>query len=340
MNQEVDISLSMVPEHEAKGHFADRLIKAIQEKGNPVCVGLDPRLNQIPDYLLKIQIEKYKETFEAAANAFLEFNKGIIDAVADIVPCVKPQIAFYEQYGFAGLWAFEETCKYAENKGLIVIADAKRNDIGSTAAAYSNYFLGEVDLFGTKVPSLSTDALTVTPYLGYDGIKPFQTACRDYGKGIFILLKTSNPSSGDLQDQLLDEKVAEGFGEDGRMTNYQLMAHLIESWGSDELGDSGYSSLGAVVGATYPAQAAEIRKILPNSIFLVPGYGAQGGTGEDVRACFNDDGLGAIVNSSRGIIFAYERDEYKETYAPGAYAEAARAAAMAMANDLNEVLKG
>ncbi|MDP2624690.1 MAG: orotidine-5'-phosphate decarboxylase, partial [Candidatus Peregrinibacteria bacterium] len=218
MNQEVDVSLTAVPR--GNTHFADRLIDEIKAKGNPVCVGLDPRLEQMPSFLVRKHVEKYGETFEAVANIFLEFNKGIIDAVADLVPCVKPQIAFYEQYGFLGMWAFEQTCKYAQDKGLIVVADAKRNDIGSTAAAYAGAFLGEVELFDEKVPSMDADALTVTPYLGYDGIKPFREACRDFGKGIFVLLKTSNPSSGDLQDQILDAKVAESFGVDGRMTNY------------------------------------------------------------------------------------------------------------------------
>lgn len=318
-------------------NFADRLIVAIKAKGNPVCVGLDPQLPQIPEFIKKRQVEKFGDTFEAAANAFLEFNKGIIDAVCDIVPVVKPQIAFYEQYGFVGVWAYEETCKYAQAKGLIVIADAKRNDIGSTASGYAGAFLGEVDLFDGKAKSLDADALTVTPYLGYDGIKPFVEVCREFGKGIFVLVKTSNPSSGDLQDQLLDEKVKEGFGIEGRMTNYALMSHLVESWGSDLMGESGYSSVGAVVGATHPTQAAEIRKYLPQAIFLVPGYGAQGGGAEDVRPCFNSDGLGAVVNSSRGIIFAYEKDDYAKSYVAEAYAEAARAATLSMIEDLKRV---
>ncbi len=326
MNQEVDISLTATPKK--KGHFADRLIAAIKEKGNAVCVGLDPRLEQIPEFIKKKQVEEHGETFEAAAHCFLDFNVGIIDAVADIVPVVKPQIAFYEQYGFAGIWAYEETCKYAQEKGLIVIADAKRNDIGSTAEGYAKAFLGEVDLFGDNVPGLDADALTVTPYLGYDGIKPFVKACDEYGKGIFALVKTSNPSSGDLQDQMV---------KDGKMANYELMSHLVESWGSDLVGKSGYSSVGAVVGATHPKQAAEIRKYLPQAIFLVPGYGAQGGGAEDVRPCFNEDGLGAIVNSSRGITFAYQKEEYAKNYDEKAYAEAAKAASLSMIEDLKTI---
>ncbi|HCW32689.1 MAG: orotidine 5'-phosphate decarboxylase, orotidine-5'-phosphate decarboxylase [Candidatus Peregrinibacteria bacterium GW2011_GWE2_39_6] len=326
---EIDLSLSAVPK--IKSNFADRLIAAIKRKGNPICVGLDPRLKQIPKFIKEQQIKQYGETKEAAARCLLEFNKGIIDAVADLVPCVKPQIAFYEEYGFHGIWAFEETCRYAHDKELLVIADAKRNDIGSTAEGYARAYLGEIELFGEKISGLNVDALTVTPYLGYDGVKPFVDSCCEYGKGIFVLLKTSNPSSGDLQDQLLDEKVAEGFGVNGRITTYELMAHLIESWGADLIGDSGYSSIGAVVGATYPKQAEQIRKLLPQAIFLVPGYGAQGGGASDVKPCFDEDGLGAIVNSSRGIIFAYEKSEI---FSPESYAEAARVATLEMAREL------
>ena len=332
MIQEQDISLSAIKDPQL--HFGDRLIAAIKAKGNPVCVGLDPRLDQIPQHLKEEAIKKFNDGFEGAANAFLEFNKGIIDAVADLVPCVKPQIAFYEQFGSYGMWAFEKTCKYAEDKGLIVIADVKRNDIGSTAQAYANSYLGEVEIFDESIQGMDVYSITVTPYLGYDGIKPFVTACREFGKGIFVLLKTSNPSSGDLQDLLLDEKVAEEFGNDGRIKNYELMAHLIDSWGADEIGESGYSSVGAVVGATYPKQAAALRAMLPNTIFLVPGYGAQGGGAQDVKPCFNSDGLGAIVNSSRGIIFAYEEEEYSENYPPHAYDQAARAATLTMIQDL------
>lgn len=316
-------------------HFSDRLIAAIQKTNSVVCVGLDPRLNQIPGVIIQKVTQEHGHTFTAAAHAFLEFNKGVIDAVKDIAPIVKPQIAFYEQYGFQGLWAYEETCKYAKEQGLLVLADAKRNDIGSTAQAYSNAFLGEVDLFGEKVPSMDVDALTINAYLGFDGMKPFIEDCARLGKGIFSLVKTSNPSSGDLQDQLLDGEVGEGFGEDGRMRVYELMAHLLESWGSDVIGESGYSSIGAVVGATYPKQAQTLRKLLPKSFFLVPGYGAQGGGAEDVKPCFNKDGLGAIVNSSRGIIFAYEKAEGNKDGAH--YADAARDAVIAMNADVNRV---
>ncbi len=306
-------------------HFADRLIAAVKAKGNPVCVGIDPRLDQIPEYLKAIQTTIHGETVEATAGSFLEFGKGIIDAVADLVPCVKPQIAFYEQYGHQGIKAFEETCAYAASKGLVVIADVKRNDIGTTAEAYANAYLGE----GSNV-----DAVTVTPYLGYDGIKPFSEACRKYGKGIFVLIKTSNPSSGDLQDRVLQDGVAEGK----RMKNYELMAQFVESWGADDVGESGYSFMGAVVGATHPVQAGELRKLLPRTIFLVPGYGAQGAGAKEVKPCFNKDGLGAIVNSSRGIIFAYQQPGYAERFDPEHYAEAAREAAAVMAGELRKMM--
>lgn len=300
-------------------HFADRLIKAIQQKGTPICVGLDPRLEQIPAFIKEEKIAKKNRSFEAAAEAILDFNKGIIDAVYDVVPAVKPQFAFYLQYGFSGIWAFEETCKYAREKGLIVIADAKCNDIGSTAEAYARAFLGEVDLFGGKIAPMDCDAVTVNPYLGYDGIKPFIEICKKRGKGIFVLVKTSNPSSGDLQDRITEDK----------LRNYELMAHFLESWGADEIGKSGYTSIGAVVAATYPDEAARLRKLMPHVYFLVPGFGAQGGTAADVKACFNKDGLGALINSSRDIIFAWQRERSERNF--GA---AAREAVLKMKKEL------
>jgi len=290
-------------------NFADKLIQAIQKKGNPICVGLDPRMAQMPECVKK----------DSPAETFLEFNKGIIDAVADLVPVVKPQIAFYEQYGSEGYLAFEKTCEYAQSKGLIVIADAKRNDIGSTAEGYAQAFLGG---FAVKA-----DAVTVTPYLGYDGVKPFVEVCKKSDKGIFVLVKTSNKSSCELQD--CDVSIP-----DGNMKVYELMGHYVESWGANEVGESGYSSIGAVVGATFPDQAKVLRKIMPQTIFLVPGYGAQGGAAEDVKPCFNKDGLGAIINSSRGIIFAYESSDY----GPDGYQDAARDAVSKMARELSDVI--
>ena len=254
-------------------HFTDRLIAAIKQKGSPICVGLDPRLDRIPPFLKDPHLVDKGRSFEAASEAILEFNKGIIDAVADLVPVVKPQFAFYMQYGFFGVWAFEETCKYAQEKGLIVIADAKCNDIGSTAEAYASAFIGETDLFGAKHAPLDCDAVTVNPYFGYDGVKPFIDVCRENGKGIFVLVKTSNPSSGDLQDRVT---------KDG-LKNYEVMAHLLESWGADEIGQSGYSSIGAVAAATFPAEAKRLRTLMPHAFFLVPGFGAQGATAADVK---------------------------------------------------------
>lgn len=301
-------------------HAIDRLIAAIEKKGAPICVGLDPRLENIPPHILKMAVEGKGKTIAAAAEAILNFNKGIIDAVHDLVPAVKPQLAFYLEYGFAGVWAFEETCRYAKEKGLFVIADAKVNDIGSTAEGYARAFLGECDLFGENMPSFDVDAVTVNGYLGYDGIKPFIEVCKKRGKAIFVLVKTSNPSSGDIQDRLV---------QDEQLRNYELMAHFVESWGSDEVGARGYSAIGAVVGATYPKEAAKLRALMPQSYFLVPGYGAQGGSAKDVKASFNDDGLGAIVNSSRGIIFAWEKVGDERLYG-----EAAREATKRMADDL------
>lgn len=306
-----------------QSHFTDRLIEAIRAKKTPICVGLDPRLEQIPNFIKKAHIEKKGRSFMAAADAILEFNKGIIDAVNDLVPVVKPQFAFYEQYGFSGVWAFEETCKYAQEKGLLVIADAKCNDIGSTAEAYANAFLGEVDLFGEKVAQMDCDAVTVNPYLGYDGVKPFMEVCRKKGKGIFVLVKTSNHSSGDLQDRVTEDK----------LKNYEVMAHFLESWGADEIGKNGYTFVGAVVGATFPAEAKRLRAIMPHVYFLVPGYGAQGGKAADVKACFNEDGLGAVINSSRDIIFAWQKEGNEKNYAA-----AAREKTLAMKQDLSKVL--
>lgn len=311
-------------------HFADRLIEAIQKKGSVICVGLDPRLSDVPEFIKKEKIAQKGKTFEAAAESFLEFNKGIIDAVHDLVPVVKPQVAFYEQYGFSGIKAFEETCKYAQEKGLLVIADAKRSDIGSTAEGYAKAFLGEVDLFGENETSLNADAMTVSAYLGSDGIKPFIEECKKHGKGIFILVKTSNKSSGEIQDRELADKF-----DSHSLKIFELMAHFVDSWGADEMGKSGYSSVGAVVGATFPKEATELRKLMPHSFFLVPGYGAQGGTAKDLKGCFNPDGLGAIVNSSRDIIFAWKKsDEYTEKN----YKDAARNAVLQMKNDLINIL--
>jgi orotidine-5'-phosphate decarboxylase len=314
-------------------HFADELVAAVKKKGNPICVGLDPRLDQIPEFLKKVALRQYENPLVAAAEAILAFNKGIIDAVADIVPVVKPQIAFYEIFGAEGIRVYIETIKYAKSKGLLTIADAKRNDIGSTAAAYAQAFLGEISMFEGEdeliMPMFDADSLTVTPYLGWDGIKPFVEECRKYGRGIFTLVKTSNPSGGDLQDLIVHGP------DDQDLPIYELMGAMVDSWGAEDVGDSGYSCVGAVVGATYPDQAKKLRKLMPQAIFLVPGYGAQGGGAADVKPCFNEDGLGAVVNSSRGIIFAYEK---LDGFDAATFDEAARAAVLEMKNDLAAVL--
>ena len=300
-------------------HFADRLTNRIRELGNPTVVGLDPRLNQIPEHLLANAKEEYGDTTEGAAKAILDFNRGIIDAISDIVPAVKPQIAFYECYGHQGFRAYEETVRYAQEKSLLVIGDAKRNDIGSTAEAYAEGHLGSVDVFGSPQKTIDVDSLTVTPYLGTDGIKPFTKVCAEEGKGIFVLVRTSNPSADEIQGQAIGDHLMD-----------EHVATLVEGWGRDLIGKSGFSLVGAVVGATYPEEARVLRNIMPNQIFLVPGYGAQGGDAESVRYCFHKNGTGAIVNSSRGIIFAYQKQGE-----PGeAYAEAAREAALAMKEDL------
>lgn len=306
-------------------HFADRLNAAIKHKKSVICVGLDPRLEQIPEFIKNRARKEHKNALTAAAEAVLEFNKGIIDAVADLVPVVKPQIAFYEQYGHEGMRAFEETLWYARDKGVLTIADIKRGDIGSTAEAYARAFLGKVNLFGDEVFSFDADAVTVAPYLGWDGIKPFVEQARKHGKGLFILVKTSNASSGDLQD--LEMKDSSSV--------YEIMGGYLDSWGADEMGESDYSFVGAVVGATYPEQAKKLRALMPKNIFLVPGYGAQGGTAQDVKPCFNEDGTGAVVNSSRGIIFAWEDTD---TFTEKDYGEAARDAVIKMQKELAAML--
>ncbi len=308
-------------------NFADKLVDAIIEKKSVVDVGLDPRLEQIPSFLKEEAVKEFGEGFEAAGSAFFEFNKRIIDAVESQIPAIKPQIAFYEQYGKAGIEAFDKTVKYGQKRKLLVIADGKRNDIGSTAKAYAAAHLGEVDFAEGKKPCFDADCLTVNAYLGTDGVKPFTEACKQFGKGIFVLVKTSNPSSGDIQDKEL---------KDGG-TVFELMAEFVKKWGAEIIGEKGYSSVGAVVGATYSKQAKSLRKIIPQAFFLVPGYGAQGGGAKDVLPCFNDDGLGAIVNSSRGIIFAYEKEEFncKETE----FEKASLKAVEKMNKDINSVLK-
>ncbi|MBQ8318439.1 MAG: orotidine-5'-phosphate decarboxylase [Lachnospiraceae bacterium] len=301
------------------------LIKKIQETNAPIVVGLDPMMNYIPKYIQEKAFAEYGETLKGAAEAIWEYNKGIIDATYDLIPAVKPQIAMYEQFGIEGLIAFERTCEYAKSKGLVVIGDIKRGDIGSTSTAYAVGHLGQVQVGSKKYSGFSEDFVTVNPYLGTDGVKPFVDVCKEENKGIFVLVKTSNPSSGEFQDQLVD----------GRPL-YELVAEKVVEWGNECMGDK-YSNVGCVVGATYPEMGKVLRKLMPNTYILVPGYGAQGGKAEDLVHYFNEDGLGAIVNSSRGIIAAYKQEKYAE-FGEERYAEASRQAVIDMIEDINSAL--
>lgn len=297
----------------------DKLIEKIVDLQNPTCVGLDTSFGYLPD-----EMKKGVTTFESAAEAIAEFNMNIIDKVCDIVPSVKVQIAYYEAYGHAGLQAFEYTVNYAKGRGLVVIADCKRNDIGSTAGCYSTAYLGKTDLNGKQLRAFAADMLTVNGYLGYDGIKPFVDDIKKYDKSIFVLVKTSNPSSGELQNLKL---------ENGKFI-YEQMGELVSLWGKDSVGKYGYSEVGAVVGATHPEEAERLRAQLPNTFFLIPGYGAQGGSAQMLKVCFDKNGLGGVVNSSRGIICAYKDARYRGMN----YAEAARAACIDMQQDLSGVI--
>lgn len=301
----------------------DVLIEKIKKTGNPSVAGLDPRLEFIPQYIRDSAYAKYGKTLEGAAEAVWEFNKGLIDALADVVPAVKPQSAFYEMYGLAGEAVLHKTIAYAKEKGMYVILDVKRNDIGTTAQAYSSAYIGKTDIDGKLADACPVDCITVNPYLGTDGIKPFADDCKEYDKAIFALVKTSNPSSGELQDKLVDGKPL-----------YEYVAELVNTWNDGTVGKYGYGAVGAVVGATYPEQAKTLRSIMKNSYFLVPGYGAQGGGAKDVKNSFNADGLGAIVNSSRGIMCAYKKGEWKDEQ----FAEAARAEAVRMRDEICSVL--
>ncbi len=309
-------------------NFADLLLGKIEEKQNPSCVGLDPVFEKIPQQIKEEARNKFGANFEGIAQSFLEFNRRIIDSVAEIAPAVKPQMAFYEKYGNFGVRTFEETVKYAHKKKLVVIEDAKRGDIGSTAEAYSSGHLGRVASWNGNEPGYDVDCITVNPYLGIDGIKPFIEDAKKYGKGIFVLVKTSNPSSGELQD--LDY---------GNKKIYDVVAGLVNKWGEGTEGARNYRPVGAVVGATYPQEAAKLRKTMEKSIFLVPGYGAQGGTADDTVPCFNKDGCGAIVNSSRGIIFAYQDEKWKNRFTNEKFDDAAKAAALEMKEAMAKSLK-
>lgn len=299
------------------------LIEKIKKTNAPIVVGLDPMLSYLPQFLQKKAYDAHGETLEGAAEAIWQYNKGLVDAIYDLVPAVKPQIAMYEQFGLPGLAAFQKTVDYCKEKGLVVIGDVKRGDIGSTSEAYATAHLGRVTVGSKQLPAFNEDFATVNPYLGSDGIKPFLKVCKEENKGIFVLVKTSNPSSGEFQDRLID----------GRPL-YEWMGEKVAEWGAECMPESGsYSYVGAVVGATYPEQGKILRKVMPRSFILVPGYGAQGGKGADLVHFFNEDGLGAIVNSSRGIIAAYKQEKYA-AYGETGYAEAARAAVIDMREDI------
>lgn len=305
----------------------DKLIDKIKETENPTVVGLDPRLSYVPDFIKNECLEKYGKTPKAVAESFYMFNKEIIDKTFDLVPAVKPQVAMYEMLGPEGFDSYIRTIEYAKSKGLIVIGDVKRGDIASTAEAYSDGHIGRINIEGNEFEIYHEDFITLNPYLGWDSIEPYMENCRNYDKGMFVLVKTSNPNSGQLQD--LDV---------GGKTLYQKVGELTSEWGKELVGKYGYSSVGAVVGATHREQAEKLRKLMPDTFFLVPGYGAQGGKAEDLAVCFDKDGLGAIVNSSRGIIAAHQKEQYKNKYSEKDFALAARDAVNDMKADLRRCI--
>ena len=312
-----------------------KLMDAIRSKNAPVVAGLDPNLSFVPRHLQDEAREKVSASgnytddelaLQSAAEAVWQFNKGIVDAIYDIVPAVKPQIAMYEQFGLPGLAAYVRTVKYCREKGLIIIGDVKRGDIGSTSASYAKAHIGRIGIGGRNIPVFDVDFATVNPYLGTDGIKPFVDVCNECDKGIFVLVKTSNPSSGEFQDILT---------QDGRPM-YELVGQKVREWGAESM-DGRYSNVGAVVGATYPEMGEKLRRLMPETFILAPGYGAQGATAKDLTAFFDENGEGAIVNSSRGIIAAHTKDAYRE-FGPEGYAQAARAASLDMIEDLRRAI--
>lgn len=303
-----------------------KLIENIRKKNAPVVVGLDPMMSFLPEHLLRCAFAEFGETLEGAAEAVWQYNKAIVDAIADLIPAVKPQIAMYEQFGLPGLQVFKRTVDYCRKKGLIVIGDVKRGDIGSTSAAYAAAHLGKVQVGRNLFAPFDEDFATVNPYLGTDGIKPFIDVCREEKKGLFILVKTSNPSSGEFQDQQV-----------GGRPLYELVGEKVAEWADSCMGGT-YSYIGAVVGATYPEMGKVLRRIMPKSFILVPGYGAQGGKASDLVPYFNEDGLGAIVNSSRGIIAAYKQEKYAK-FGAEHFADASRQAAADMIADINGALQ-
>lgn len=302
----------------------NQLVNKIKKLNAPVVVGLDPMLSYVPEHIVKKSLDEYGETLEGAADAIWQFNKEIVDKTWDLIPAVKPQIAMYEQFGIPGMIAYKKTVDYCKSKGLVVIGDVKRGDIGSTSAAYAVGHLGKVQVGSKKLAGFDEDFATVNPYLGSDGIEPFIKVCKEENKGIFVLVKTSNPSSGEFQDQLVNGKPL-----------YELVGEKVAEWGASHMGES-YSYVGCVVGATYPEMGKILRKVMPKTYILVPGYGAQGGTADSLRPYFNEDGLGAIVNSSRGIIAAYKQEKYAK-FGSENFADASRAAVIDMIEDIRSI---
>lgn len=301
-------------------NIIDQLIEKIKIMKNPTVIGLDPRYEMLP----KCVKDKYPKTLEGVGQAIIEYNKALIDAIYDIIPAIKPQIAFYEMYGIPGMQAFKVTCEYAKQKGMFVIADIKRGDIGSTAQGYSNAYLGKTKIEENEQSLYDIDFITVNPYMGTDCVKPFIDDCKKYNKGLFILVKTSNPSSGELQDVKLEN------GEEV----YTRVAKYVEKWGEELRGEYNYSSISAVVGATYPEQLKQLRQIAPHTYFLIPGYGAQGGKAEDIALGFDENGLGGIVNASRSLMCAYKSEMWKGKFEEKDYAKATRAEAIRMKEEL------
>ena len=304
----------------------NKLVANIKKTNAPIVVGLDPMLNYIPEHVQKKAFAEYGETLEGAAEAIWQFNKEIVYKTYDLIPAVKPQIAMYEQFGIPGLVAFKKTVDYCKEKGLVVIGDIKRGDIGSTSAAYAVGHVGRVQVGSKTYVPFDEDFVTVNPYLGSDGVDPFVKVCKEENKGIFVLVKPSNPSSGEFQDRLVDGKPL-----------YEIVGEKVAEWGASHMGDK-YSYVGAVVGATYPERAKVLRKVMPKAYILVPGYGAQGVKGKDLVHFFNEDGLGAIVNSSRGIIAAYKQEAYAKFGAEN-FGEASRAAVQDMVEDIKGALE-
>ncbi len=305
----------------------NKLVEKITKTQAPIVVGLDPMMKFIPGHIKEAAFKEYGETLAGAGEAIWQYNKAIVDATYDLIPAVKPQIAMYEQFGIEGLIAFKKTVDYCKSKDLVVIGDVKRGDIGSTSEAYAVGHLGKVTVGSKQYYGFDEDFATVNPYLGSDGIKPFVNVCKEENKGLFILAKTSNPSSGEFQDKLVD----------GTKPLYEVVAEKIAEWGADHMGTCGYSYIGAVVGATYPEMGKALRKVMPKNYILVPGYGAQGGKGKDLVHFFNEDGLGAIINSSRGIIAAYQQEAYAKFGAEN-FAEASRQAVLDMQADIAQAL--